>query len=173
MDPSISALIGAAVGSMTTLTASYLAHRFNREAETRKWRLTKKEEAYSQCMRALLKVMNSRSLLKSDGTLIFDVNKASEWVENCINAIFWTRQLSIYSPQAFSANGIEEPLRKFEDLVEGLSAGASYFNSNDSTIETVVVRKDGTRVSFSSSYAEVLLWAVEQSAIQDIGKKIV
>jgi hypothetical protein len=71
VDAALAGLLGTAVGAVAGVGGSYLTNTMGRAAEMQSWRRAKTEEAYTQCIRAMLQVLNLRSgfLRLADGTL--------------------------------------------------------------------------------------------------------
>jgi hypothetical protein len=71
VDAALAGLLGTAVGAVAGVGGSYLTGIMGRAAEMQSWRRAKTEEAYTQCIRAMLQALNLRSgfLRSADGTL--------------------------------------------------------------------------------------------------------
>jgi hypothetical protein len=171
MDASIAGIIGALIGSISAITATYLTNRHAIKSERNRWILSKKEEAYTQSIRSLLEVMNSRSEITAEGKTILRSKNVKDWLTHCIDAIFWTRQISLYSSKYYKAHRLDENLIRFQNTIEKLTIGNARLLTEGIVSEPAVVRtdKDGTGLSFVSAYAESLLLVVTEAARRDIG----
>jgi hypothetical protein len=89
MDSEIAGLVGAGIGAVAGMSGTLLAQALQSRREHRKWVLTKKEEAYSNALRHLLKSLNTRSYLTADGIAILGINEMPNWFSDLSEAQSW------------------------------------------------------------------------------------
>lgn len=109
MDAAIAGLIGAILGALASLAGTLIAHWLQAKSEQRRWVLNKKEEAYSNSVRAILRVLNKRGRLVSSipPTLSIFKTEPKSWnsyadakteiVHDVGDIQFWLTQLTIYA----------------------------------------------------------------------------
>lgn len=166
MDASLAGIIGALIGSVSAIAATYLASAHTSRTEAKRWKLSKKDEAYSESIRALLKVMNYRSAITNEGRLILDSERFGDWLNYCIDAIYWTKRITIYSHRLYVAEGLRNALAQFEEVVLNLATGHGRLMTEGLVSEPAVVVSHGgtTGITFVHARAESLLHEVEAAA---------
>lgn len=97
MDPAVAGLIGAGIGAIAGMAGTLIAHSLQLKSEQNKWLLSKREEAYSNSLRYLLKSLNQRSKITADGTAILAQSEMPDWFRYLSEAQSWITALTIYS----------------------------------------------------------------------------
>ena len=164
MDSGVAALIGATLGSLVAMTGTYLTTKNAAKLEHRQWIRHKREEAYTQSVRSLLKVKNSRSAVTVEGKAVLDKSDTKEWFGHCIDVLHWIRQISVYSRKHYEMHGLDDRLEKFETTMDKLFSGDARFLTDDLA--------SGAEVTFIAAVADSLLHAVTNAANEDIGSAI-
>lgn len=96
MDSAIAGLSGAGIGALAGMTGTIIAQTLQSRREHQKWLLTRKEDAYSNSLRHLLRVLNRRSILTADGLAILGKDEVPEWFTDITEAQAALTSLMIY-----------------------------------------------------------------------------
>jgi len=124
MDPTLIGFVGTLIGALAAIAGVLLTNRLQAAREQKDWLRSKKEEAYSQSIRSLLRVSGRRSKVRSDGRALLSESDIKDWFDDCINSQHWIAQISIYSPKAFKAHRIGEKAKELKAILDGLVAGS-------------------------------------------------
>jgi len=92
----VAGLVGAVIGAMAGIVAAFITQLLQAKAEQNKWLRTKREEAYSNTLRFLLKTLNRRSDLAADGMAYLGSDAIKEWFDDLVEAQIWANYLTIY-----------------------------------------------------------------------------
>ena len=114
MDPSVAGLIGAVIGAVAGVSGTLVAHYLRLRAERSKWLKSKREEAYVNAIRFLLKSLYTRTDIGADGTTIRK-DAIKGLFDDLNEAQIWLIHLSIYCS------------RKYKETI--LKASESFSNS--------------------------------------------
>ena len=74
------------------------------KAEGKKWLRSKREEAYANILRFLLKTLNRRSDLTADGMAYLGRDGVKEWFDDIVEAQLWANYLTIYCSESQKDN---------------------------------------------------------------------
>ena len=122
MSSAIAGLIGAAIGASAGIVGAFLTQHLQAKAERTKWLRTKREEAYSNTLRFLLKTLNRRSNLTAEGIAYVGKDVIKEWFDDIVEAQIWANYLTIYCSEsqkaaiAEVASNLNEAVEKFVGL---------------------------------------------------------
>jgi hypothetical protein len=119
----VAGLIGAAIGATAGIVAAFITQHLQTKAERKKWLRTKREEAYSNTLRFLLKTLNRRSGLSSDGMAYLGKDAIKEWFDDIVEAQIWANYLTIYCSEG-QKGSIAEVASKLNETVSKFLAGA-------------------------------------------------
>lgn len=115
-------LVGAAIGAMAGIVAAFITQHLQATAERKKWLRIKREEAYSNTLRFLLKTLNRRSDLAADGIAYLGRDVIKEWFDDIVEAQIWANYLTIYCSESQKGNiaevagNLNEAVSKFLTL---------------------------------------------------------
>jgi hypothetical protein len=119
VDSGITALIGAAIGASSAIISSWITFLLQKRNEHRKWLRDKKQEAYSNAMRYLLRTKYKRSKVLAGGTTVLSREDTKEWFDDIIMLMDSLVSLSVITPREY-AKGISkqatEVKRQIEDI---------------------------------------------------------
>lgn len=137
----------------------------------KKWRLSKKEEAYSNTLRYLLKVLNRRSQITADGITFISKEHLPQWFQDISEAQAWMTSLTIVCSSNVRAeiNSVSEKLNAEMSLFLGMEMKIGEAKELDQ-VRIVSPSKPITgnlSEAVAFAYSEVL-----QSARNDLGKHI-
>ena len=96
MDSAVSGIIGAGIGAVAGMTGRLLAQMLQSRREHQEWLLTRKEDAYSNALRYLLKSLNRRSKITAEGNAVLSKEDMPEWSTDLSEAQAWITSLTIY-----------------------------------------------------------------------------
>jgi hypothetical protein len=101
VDAALAGLLGTAVGAVAGLGGSYLTSKLGRAADTQSWRRTKTEEAYTNCIRAILQVLDMRSefFREKDGKLLAVLSSEDQpkYFAAVIDMRYWLSVVMIFA----------------------------------------------------------------------------
>ncbi|MCB1824404.1 MAG: hypothetical protein H6974_15560 [Gammaproteobacteria bacterium] len=96
IDPAVAGLIGAGIGAIAGMSGTLMGQILQSKRENKKWLLSRKEDAYSNSLRYLLKALNKRSKLTADGIAVLAKEDMPEWFSDLSEAQAWITSLTIY-----------------------------------------------------------------------------
>jgi hypothetical protein len=96
MDAAIAGLVGAGIGALASMVGTLIAHILQSRRESNEWVLEKREAAYSNSLRYLLKVLNRRSKVTSTGEAVLGLDAVADWLGDLSEAQIWVSSLTIY-----------------------------------------------------------------------------
>ena len=96
MDTAVASLLGAGVGALAGLSGTVVAQVLQGRREHKRWLIQKKEEAYSNCLRYLLKALNRRSRISGEGGTYLTQEDIPNFFGDLIEAQAWLTAVSIY-----------------------------------------------------------------------------
>lgn len=96
MDSAVAGLIGAGIGAVAGMTGTLLSQLLQSRRENKKWLITRKEDAYSNTLRYLLKVLNRRSKITAKGVAVLSQEDMPDWFTDLSEAQSWITSLTIY-----------------------------------------------------------------------------
>jgi gas vesicle protein len=115
-------LLGAAIGAVAGIVAAFITQNLQAKTERKKWLRTKREQAYSNTLRFLLKTLNRRSGLASDGMAYLGREAIKEWLDDVVEAQIWANYLTIYCSESQKANIAEVASNLNETVSKFLTA---------------------------------------------------
>ena len=171
MDSAIAGLIGAGVGAIAGMAGTFIAHSLQSKEERKKWLLSKREEAYSNALRYLLKSLTSRSKITADGFTILSQNEMPSWFSNLSEAQSWITSLTIYSSVETkeSINSVSKKFNASMSMMMG-SSGLIASEQPDTSPIRIDIADNGLSdiaESVAFAYTEIL-----KCAQIDLGKHI-
>lgn len=95
MDSTVAGLIGAGIGAVAGMVGTIIGQTMQSQRDHNKWQLSKKEEAYSNTLRYLLKVLNRRSQITADGIVFISKEHLPQWFQDISEAQAWMTSLTI------------------------------------------------------------------------------
>lgn len=125
MDPALVGLLGTLLGGLTAIGGILIANRLQIQREYKERTRSNKQEAYSQSIRSLLRLINKRSKLTANGTAILGREDVKEWFDDYIETEHWVTQISLYSPKAYKAHQIDDKAKELRSVFYGLIAGTN------------------------------------------------
>jgi hypothetical protein len=171
MDSAIAGLIGAGIGAIAGMAGTLIAHSLQLKSEKNKWLLSKREEAYSNALRYLLKSLNQRSKITANGTAILAQSEMPDWFSNLSEAQSWITVLTIYSSDETRASisNISSKLNGTISMLMG--SGLLIASEQPETIQndTVVIDNGLSNLAemVAFAYTEIL-----KCAQTDLGKHV-
>ena len=114
MDSAVAGLIGAGIGAVAGITGTFLAQILQSRREHRKWILSRKEDAYSNSLRYLLKALNRRSKITVEGVAVLSKEDMPEWFTDLSEAQAWITSLTIYC-----SNDVRETIKLIASKFNG------------------------------------------------------
>jgi hypothetical protein len=154
MSSAIVGLIGAAIGALAGVAGAFISQRMQAGAAQKRALETKKEEAYSNTLRYMLRGQNRRGELTAEGTFI--ITDVATLIDDMVEAQFWASALTIYcsEEQRETVNTVSRDLNKtIQELVSG----------------GVKLGKADPISKFSSWYEEILACAREDMRKSYVG----
>lgn len=166
MDTAIAGLIGAGIGAAAGMTGTLLAQILQSRREHRKWLLSKKEDAYSNSLRYLLKALNRRTKITADGIAILSKEDMPEWFADLGEAQSWITSLTIYCSSDVRET-IKQVAGKFNGVISTLMGNdvliaAEHPNENKSDRIVVNQGLDNLAETVSFAYIEILKCAQKE-----------
>jgi hypothetical protein len=123
VDAALAGLLGAAVGAVSGLGGSWLSARLGQNQEQVSWRRAKTEEAYTQCIHALLLMVNMRSRLGAGGGMPYlSEDDIPKWLANIVEARYWLTAVTIFCSEDSRAR-LAPHEQALSDAVEHLMRG--------------------------------------------------
>ena len=166
MDTAIAGLIGASIGAAAGMTGTLLAQILQSRREHRKWLLSKKEDAYSNSLRYLLKALNRRSKITADGIAILSKEDMPEWFADLGETQSWITSLTIYCSSDVR-DTIKQVAGKFNGVISTLMGNdvliaAEHPNENKSDRIIVNQGLDNLAETVSFAYTDILKCAQKE-----------
>jgi hypothetical protein len=96
MDSAVAGLIGAAIGASAAIAAAFVTSLLQMRQAHDIWLRDKKQEAYSNAVRYILRVLNKRSEITAEGLTVLGMDAQKEWFDDMSEALTWVTALSIY-----------------------------------------------------------------------------
>ena len=87
MSVAIIGIIGTIIGGIIAFLGVIVASKLQASREHKQWLRSKKEEAYSKSLRALLRLKDTRTKLTTNGTILLDVKDIKGWFEDYTESI--------------------------------------------------------------------------------------
>src|SRR5215217_8234197 len=128
MNAAIAGLIGAAIGALASILGTVVTQFLQARATARNRLRDKKEEAYSNTLRYLLRVQNKRSEMSVKGgqlTTILGEDDVKVWFDDVIEAQFWVTSLSVYCSPSYRNKILDNSSQMNQAVKEFLSEGGS------------------------------------------------
>ncbi len=139
-------LLGTLLGGLIACLGILFTHRIQEKRERRQWLRAKKEEAYSQSCRSLLRLRNTRSRITATGSTLLDVKDIKGWFDDYVESLFWISQISLYSAGSYSTYEIGRKADRLRNCIEDLFEGKYHFIKEQDVEQTL---ERGTRESRS------------------------
>jgi hypothetical protein len=93
MDAAIAAVLGAGLGASATLVGSFVTARSAAGREAVSWERERKQAAYSNAIRALLRVRNRRSRMAAWGEPLIAKEELGTFFDDLVDAQHWLSML--------------------------------------------------------------------------------
>jgi hypothetical protein len=100
MDSTVAGLIGAAIGALAAIASALATSMLQERQERKKWQRDKKQEAYANSLRYILRALNKRSKIDMEQGAILGEDGIKEWFDDISEVQIWLTTLSIYCPPA-------------------------------------------------------------------------
>jgi hypothetical protein len=142
MDSTVAGLIGAAIGALAAIASAFVTSTLQARQEHRTWLRDRKQEAYANSVRYILRVLNKRSKVTAEGMTFLGQDVMKEWFDDMSEAEIWLTALSIYCSPAQRAQIV--------GTLDGVRKAISGFISSDTLHDRI-----GILDTFSSAYETV------------------
>src|SRR5437588_6497837 len=96
MDSTVAALIGAAIGALAAITSVFITSTLQAKQERRNWLRDRKQEAYANSIKYIVRVLNKRSIITAEGSTVLGKDAQKEWFDDMSEVLTWMTNLSIY-----------------------------------------------------------------------------
>jgi hypothetical protein len=159
MDAAVAGLIGAAIGAVAGVLGAIITHYLQSSQDNKKWVRDKREEAYSNTIRFLLRVLNKRSMITATGLTVLGQENIKEWFDDISEAQSWMTSLTIYCSES-EKNTIGKLSSEINNAVSAL-VGTDSTQAHNPDISYNLLD------SITKAYNQLL-----SSARRDIGRKI-
>lgn len=126
MDAAIAGLIGAIIGALAGMAGTLISHYLQSKSEREKWIKLRREEAYANSLRQLLKAINMRTNLTGEGIAYINKESTGDWFNAINEAQIWLTSASIYC-----SSGVKSQLAA---LLESYSSSISEFIGSELNI---------------------------------------
>lgn len=100
MDATVAGLIGAAIGALAAIASAFVTSSLQARQEHRTWLRDRKQEAYANSERYIVRVLNKRSKITAQGLTVLGEDVVKEWFDDMSEAEIWLTALSIYCSRA-------------------------------------------------------------------------
>jgi hypothetical protein len=95
MDPAVAAIVGGGIGASATLVGSVLNARNQVVRENASWLRERKESAYSNAVRSILRARNRRSALHvEEGKVVTILSDIGTFFDDLVDAQHWLSMLT-------------------------------------------------------------------------------
>jgi len=122
MSATIAGLLGAVIGALAVVASTFVTYSLQAKQEHRKWLRNKRQEAYANSVRYILRVLNKRSELSIEGGAFLGKDAQKEWFDDMSEALTWITTLAMYCPNT-QQKQILDVLREIQDTVSGIVNG--------------------------------------------------
>lgn len=122
MDSTAAGLIGAAIGALAAIISAFVASTLQARQEHHKWLRDRKQEAYANSVKYIVRVCNKRSIITADGLTVVGQDAQKEWFDDMSEALTWMTNLSIYCSSGQRAK-IKEALDRIREVMADLMFG--------------------------------------------------
>jgi hypothetical protein len=157
VDAALAGLLGTAVGAVAGLGGSYLTSTMGRTAEAQSWRRAKTEEAYTQCIRAMLQVLDLRSgiVRGEEGRMmaVLSPEDQPKYFAAVVDMRYWLSVVMIFASTR-SRTALAPVEQRITLQIENLLSSAGLIRRDDPETQTVIL----------SAYEEVIA-----AARRDVG----
>ncbi len=131
MDATVAGLIGAIIGALAVVLSTIVTYTLQAVQEHRKWLRDKRQEAYANSVKYLLRVISKRSEISmQSGQLITVLGKdvTKEWFDEMSEALTWMTILALYCPSK-QRRPILEAVAKVKMTIADILTGKAPINS--------------------------------------------
>lgn len=171
IDPAVSGLIGAGIGAIAGMSGTLMGQVLQSKREHKKWLLTRKEDAYSNSLKYLLRVLNKRSKLTADGIAVLAKEDVPEWFSDLSEAQAWITSLTIYCSDDVRET-IKSVSSKFNGVMSMLMGNNVYISSGAENRSMEVTAHPGNGLDNLAETVSFVYLEILKCAQRELGEHI-
>lgn len=122
MDSALAGLLGTAIGALAAIVATLVASTLQTRQEHHVWLRDRKQEAYANSIKYIVRVLNKRSIITAEGLTILGQDAQKEWFDDMSEVLTWMTSLSIYCSSS-QKEKITEALDTIREMMSNIMSG--------------------------------------------------